>query len=227
MGVAYLRGSGQRQRDVPLRYRTVWCSVKHCLEEVRKMQGTCRWYILFVRAGSENRTISDFKKAFELKSLPYSFDIFYPEAEQYYRGKRYRMPGRSYLRRPLFPGYLFIETDMPASVFLPEFSDFIYRSADIIRLLRDTSGGIALPESEQERLGYLLRGKRCLEHSVGYIAGDRIVVTAGPLKGREAIIQKINRHNRDAYIELELFGDKMTLKIALEIVTKQKQDDHS
>lgn len=179
------------------------------------------WYILFVRAGSENRVIADMKNAFERKSPEYSFDVFYPEAEQYYRSKKYQILGRRYLKRPLFPGYVFVETNMPAAAFLSEYIIFFYQSVDIIRILKDSSGGIALPDDERDRLNYLLRGKRCLEHSVGYIEGERIIVKAGPLVGREAIIKKINRHNRDALIELDLFGEKLTLKIALEIISKE------
>lgn len=188
------------------------------------MLQSCWWYILFVRAGSENRVIADLRSAFEQKSPNYSFDLFYPEAEQYFRSKKYQILGHRYLKRPLFPGYVFIETDMPASDFLSEYITFIYRSMDIIRILKDSSGEIALPETERQRLNYLLRGKHCLEHSVGYIVGEQIVVTAGPLMGREAIIKKINRHNRDALIELELFGETLSLKIALEIISKQTQN---
>lgn len=182
---------------------------------------TSWWYILFVRAGSENRVVADLKSAFERKSPEFSFDVFYPEAEQYYRSKKYQILGHRYLKRPLFPGYVFIETDMPATSFLSEYILLIYRSMDIIRILKDTAGGIALPDGERDRLNYLFRGKHYLEHSVGYIEGDRIIVTAGPLLGREALIKKINRHNRDALIEMDLFGEKLTLKIALEIISKQ------
>lgn len=184
-------------------------------------QESSRWYILFVRAGSENRVIVDLKNAFERKSSEFSFDVFYPEAEQYYRSKKYQILGRRYLKRPLFPGYVFIETNMPADAFLSEYITFFYQSIDIIRILKDSAGGIALPSSERDRLNYILRGKRCLEHSVGYIEGDQIIVTAGPLVGREAIIKKINRHNRDALIAVDLFGEKLSLKIALEIISKQ------
>lgn len=183
------------------------------------------WYILFVCSGSENRVIADLNHASELKAISGTFDVFYPEAEQYYRGKKYQILGRHYLKRPLFPGYVFIETDMPAEDFLNEFSRFFYQSADIIRVLKNSSGEIALPEEERRRFEYLFRGKRCLDHSIGYIEGEQINVIAGPLAGREAIIKKINRHNRDAYIEVELFGEKITLKIALEIVSKQKKSD--
>lgn len=182
------------------------------------------WYILFVHSGSESHVISDMKTAFGRKAPDAAFDVFYPEAEQYYRSKKLQIPGHRYRRRPLFPGYVFIETDMPEDRFLYEFSDFIYHSEEIIRILKNGAGGIALPDGERRRFEYLLKGKRCLEHSVGYIIGDKIVVEAGPLVGREGIIQKINRHNRDAIIEAELFGEKITMKIALEIIAKKQEE---
>ena len=188
------------------------------------MQEPYWWYILFVRAGAENRVILDLKHIFELKALPYNFEPFYPEAEQYYRSKEYQILGRHYRKRPLFPGYVFLETDLPEEEFLHEFSHFIYRSTDILRILKSGDGRHTLPTKERQRFEYLLRGKRCLEHSVGYIVGDKIIVEAGPLVGREGTIKKLNRHNRSAFIEVELFGEKMTVKAALEIVSKVAQE---
>lgn len=178
------------------------------------------WYVLFVRAGRENKVISELKTAFERKEVAFELDVFYPEAEQYYRSKKYHILGHRYLRRPLFPGYLFVETTMPEDTFLREFSDYVYHSPDIIRLLKDSGGQVALPDDERKRFEYLFRGKRCIEHSVGYIVGEKIVVEAGPLAGREGIIRRINRHNHDALIEFTLFGEQTSVKVALEVVSK-------
>ena len=191
----------------------------------RIMRESYWWYILYLRAGAENRVILDLKRIFESKSLPYSLDPFYPEAEQYYRNKRYQILGHKYRKRPLFPGYVFIETDIPEDIFLREFSNYFYHSTDIVRLLKREDGQLALPLEERQRFEYLFRGKRCLEHSVGYIIGDKIVVESGPLLGREGTIKKLNRHNQDAIIEIEMFGEKMTVKVALEIVSKIKQEE--
>lgn len=111
---------------------------------------------------------------------------------------------------------------MPANEFRVAFYDVIYNSADIIRLLRyGNSDEIALQIEERQRFEYLLRGKRSIEHSIGYIEGDNIIIMGGGLMGLEGCITKINRHNRTADIEISIFNQKQTIKVALEIVSKK------
>ncbi len=180
-----------------------------------------QWFVLYVRAGREQQVMTDIKQAFEKRALSFFFEPFCPESEYYYRASASKKLGKVYRRRPLFSGYVFIETDMPQESFRKEFSDYIYKSEDIIRLLKyGGSNIIAMAEEEKVRFEYLFQGKRCLEHSQGYIEGDRIVVTAGPLVGREGLITHINRHNRMATIRIEMFGGQTEVKVALEIVEK-------
>lgn len=180
------------------------------------------WYILYVRSGKEQRVMANFSQAFFKRNLPYDFEPFCPESEYYYRNKEERHLGRAYRKRPLFSGYVFLETDMPQEQFGKEFSDYIYKSEEIIRLLRyGNTNRIALAEDEKRKFEYLFCGKRCLEHSEGYIEGDKVVVTVGPLIGREGLITHINRHNRTATIELSMFGGQTKVKVALEIVEKR------
>lgn len=179
------------------------------------------WYILFVRANTEHRVVADMRRYFAFHKIPYEFDPFCPESEQYYRSKAQRILGNSYMRRPLFPGYVFLETNMPSKEFLGQMSKYIYASSDIIRLLRyGESDEIALPIDERRRFEFLLRGKRCLERSVGYIEGDKVHIDAGPLVGFEGLITRIDRHNRNATISIDMFGGKVETKVALEIVRK-------
>ncbi len=186
------------------------------------MQEPYQWYVMYVRANSEQRVIADINRYIQKQTFDYEFDPFCPESEYYYRSKQDRLIGKSYRKRPLFPGYVFMETTMPPEVFVREFGAYIYGSQDIIRLLRmgSSHGNIALPIDERRRLEFLLRGKRCLECSVGYIVGDKVTVEDGPLKGYEGLITYINRHNRYADIELDMFGGKIKARVALEIVQR-------
>lgn len=179
------------------------------------------WYVLYVRSNTENRVVEAFNKACAKMETPYAVEAFCPESERYFRGDKFRATGKRYQKRPLSPCYVFVESEMPASEFRKRFYDTVRSSSDIIRLLG--YGGtdeIALRRDERLCLEYLLKGKRCLDHSEGYIEGDKIVVTGGPLVGMEGCITKINRHNRTAEIETELFNQKQTIKVALEIVSK-------
>lgn len=179
------------------------------------------WYILHVRSNKEHRVVDSFQQAYERKGLAYELNVFCPESEHFYRNKQSQVLGRQYVKRPLFPGYVFVETNMPAKEFRIAFNDVIYNSADIIRLLRYAdSDEIALSAEERQRFEFLLKGKKSLDHSIGYIEGDKIVVTGGGLMGLEGCITKINRHNRTADVEIDMFNQKQVIKVALEIVSK-------
>ncbi len=186
------------------------------------MQEPYSWFVLYVKSNTEQRVVEDVKRAFSSYKLDYGFEPFCPETEKYYRSAAAKKSGDAYRKRPLFPGYIFIETDMPQNEFLREFSTYLYNSEDIIRVLKQgASGDIALPLQERKRLEYLLKGKRCLEHSVGYYVGDSVRVEAGALVGCEGLITYIDRHNRFAVIEVDMFGSKAKARVALEIVGKK------
>ena len=55
-----------------------------------------------------------------------------------------------------------------------------------------------------------------------FIENDRVIITSGPLKGNEALIKKIDRHKRRAYLEIEMFGRKVEAQVGLEIVKKRE-----
>lgn len=57
--------------------------------------------------------------------------------------------------------------------------------------------------------------------SQGIIRNGIPVVTDGPLKGREYLIRKIDRHRRTAEIELQLAGQTERMAVGLEIYEKQ------
>ena len=56
--------------------------------------------------------------------------------------------------------------------------------------------------------------------SKGIIRGGKPVITSGPLKGREGLIQKIDRHKRTADIEIPLAGNQKQVTVGLEIYEK-------
>ena len=187
------------------------------------MQEPYFWYVFYVRTGSENRVVQDIAGFADTAGLSADVDPFCPQSEVYYRSARDRSGKtcKEYKKRPLFSGYVFVETRLTAKEFLSQFGSLIYHSRDIIRILKSGNDNIALPEQERIRLEFLLRGKRCVERSVGFIAGDKVTITAGALIGCEGLITHINRHNRCADIEIDMFGGKTKARVALEIVEKK------
>lgn len=185
------------------------------------MQEPYYWYVFYVRTGKENRVVQDIARFADTKGLSAEvIEPFCPQTETYYRAAKVS-EGKRYQKRPLFIGYVFVETRLDQTAFLTEFGSFIYGSQDIIRLLKSGKDNIALPDHERMRLEFLLRGKRYVERSVGFINGDAVTITAGALMGCEGMITYINRHNRYADIELDMFGSKAKARVALEIVEKK------
>lgn len=56
--------------------------------------------------------------------------------------------------------------------------------------------------------------------SRGVIWNGRPIITSGPLKKREAMIRRIDRHKRTASIEIPFAGDKKQVTVGLEIYDK-------
>ena len=57
---------------------------------------------------------------------------------------------------------------------------------------------------------------------MGYIKGDTLIVTDGPLKGHEGEVIFINRHKRIAVLSLDFLGEKRKVTVGLEVVKKIK-----
>lgn len=65
--------------------------------------------------------------------------------------------------------------------------------------------------------------KHSVDVSTGYIEGDVLYIRKGPLRGYEGHISKIDRHKRIAYVDVSLFGKKITVKVSLEITSKDNK----
>lgn len=180
------------------------------------------WYVLYVKANTEHKVVKDFERFVIASGTEFKFEPFVLESEKYYRDKKRREMGKSYLHRPMFPGYVFIETNMPSEEFLSFTNEFIRASENIRKVLRyGNSTRIAVLDEERRAIEYHFQGKRCLERSQGHIVGEEVIITSGPLVGREGSIKKINRHNRYALITMEFLGEKRIAEAPLEIVTKK------
>ena len=121
------------------------------------------------------------------------------------------------VRETLFPGYLFVETKEIRRVM-----DSLARIPAFTRLLGvGDERVIPLSSDEVAWLTALMKPlDKVVEMSVGVIEGDRVMVTSGPLKGHEALISRIDRHKRAAYLDMRMFGRTKTIKVGLEIVRK-------
>ena len=76
-------------------------------------------------------------------------------------------------------------------------------------------------EEDIEIVELLSGEERLMKFSEGWIQGDKVMVTKGPLKGMEGNISRIDRHKRVAWLNVELFGRTVDLQAGLEIIRKE------
>lgn len=170
------------------------------------------WYVLFVQTGREHK-VEQFLKE-RLDSV--NFMPFVPLQEILF--KKAGTVKREL--KPLFPGYVLVESRLSSQEFIKRIGSLIYASPNIIVLLRYSDTEIAMKEAERQLLLALCNDGHCVESSSGIIEGDRIYVTHGPLKGCESLVRRINRHKMQAWIEIELMGELRTINVALNILEK-------
>lgn len=170
------------------------------------------WYVLFVRTGQEYIAEKFLKERLNASI----FMPFIPIQRSLYK----KCSIVKTELKPLFPGYVFIETDISDEEFVREVYIIINSNKAILRLLKYSDSEYALKESEKQALLSLCDKNYNIDVSHGIIEGDEVHIIDGPLVGMESIIKKINRHKRQAFIEIEFMGELRSVNISLEILSR-------
>ncbi len=172
------------------------------------------WYVLFVKVGYENRVLNQLKTYFNTEQIvPFipKIEIFHKYTNRYIQREN----------KIMFPGYVFIESDLDSVVFVGMINKFInYHEAPLKLLKYGNSCEFAMRKYEKFLLLSFCNKDSCIEASTGLIQGDKITVIHGPLKGRENIIKKIDRSRRKAIIEVDFMGRCVPITVGLDILRK-------
>ncbi len=132
----------------------------------------------------------------------------------YERLKRYE--GDWHLEETLmFPEYIFLESDNPQLLY-----EEIKTTQSLFEYF-DGNGVLMQVNSEEEKLLKSLYGStHLLPISRGYIRDGVTYVTEGPLRGKEKMICRIDRHKRIARLNTAFLKQPHQLIAGLEIVSK-------
>lgn len=171
------------------------------------------WFVFHVQTGEEHKACEFLNKLFDKEESA----AFVPQVETVIKGSQ---SIRKELR-PMFPGYVFTDSILDERIFVNLAYKYARFSKCIFYLLGNGDiNYVKLSEDEKEFLLGFCNDEYIVQDSKGFIIGDKVFVTSGPLQGRESVIKKINRHKRRAEIELVCFGDLRRVSVALEIVSK-------
>ena len=172
------------------------------------------YYVIQVKSGREDKVVEEIMKQ-NRKTVV--FDAFLPKR----KSKRKYKDGWHEIEERCFPGYVFVETDAPKSLFKD-----LYWIPEFTRLLgREEGTDNFVPLSEEEaRMVDILYGKaseRVTNLSLIEIQeGDKIRILDGPLRDIETKIKKVNLHKRKVTVEIEIAGVIFDVDVGIDLVSK-------
>lgn len=153
------------------------------------------WYVLHTRSRFENTTYDSLtRKAIEAL-LP---KILVPSK---------RRDRRVMLRAPMFPGYLFIKTDLNASRHLE-----ILKTTGAVRLIGNRSGPLPVPEETIASLKIISAAEQKVTTGTCFKKGDRVVVVRGAFTGVIGIFSHYRGHDR-IIVHIEALGQFAAVEV--------------
>lgn len=168
------------------------------------------WYAVQVRTGKEDEIVNACSVFVNDHALN---DCFIPRCKRMkkFRGKWH------HVEEILFKGYVFMISDH-----IDELYTELKKIPDLTKILGNDGESI-YPIRKEEAM-FLTRfggDSHMVDISYGFIEGDVIRITDGPLMGQEGNIIKVDRHKRVAYINISLFDQETTVQVGLEIISKK------
>ncbi len=169
------------------------------------------WYVMQVRVGSEERIAQQCNITIPKSVLRKSF-IPYNEAKYKFHGEWVT------LKRRIFLGYVFLDTDH-----IEEVIQYLNRMADMTKVLGVGDEIVPLTDEEVDFLLQLGGEEQIVRLSEIMLDGSAVTVLNGPLKGKEGLIKKIDKHKRKIYLETEMFNRKQRIEIGFEFAVEKTE----
>jgi transcriptional antiterminator NusG len=167
------------------------------------------WYAVQVRSGREEEIVKSCEILIKKDILK---DCFIPKCKKM---KKFKGTWKN-VEEVLFKGYVFMITD-----YIDDLYNELKKITDFTKVLGN-DGQEIYPIRTDEAIFLTRFGgeKHVVDMSFGYIEGDIIRITNGPLMGQEGNLVKIDRHKRLAYVDISLFDRITTIQVGLEIISK-------
>lgn len=185
------------------------------------------WYALYVQAGQEDLVQKMIHKFFD-KTVVHAF-VPKRKLMQRKQGKTYEVC------HTMFPGYVLVQTLMTVQTYydlkrVPRFYRLLNKFDNSkakattnrpITSLEDALEVYSFSKIDEEEIALILElagTDDIIDYSTLYVENKKVIVCDGPLKGKEAIIRKIDKHKKRARISLEFMGSEKWLDVGIEML---------
>lgn len=124
------------------------------------------WYALHTRSRFENAVSDTLNKK--------KIEVFLPKI----RVRSKRQDRKKIIQVPLFPGYVFVKTDLSPAGHLE-----VVKTAGAVRLIGTISGPVPIPDENIESLKIMVCSDRDIISGTRLETGNQIIVVSGPFTG--------------------------------------------
>ena len=153
------------------------------------------WYALSTKSNFENIANTGLTRK--------AIEVFLPKILV----KSKRRDRRVVLNVPLFPGYLFVKTDLK-----PEKHIAIVKTAGAVRLVGNGKGPIPIDSECIDSLKIMTMGKDPITVGKGLAKGDKIIVVHGPFQGISGIFYQY-KGKRKVKVNIEVLGHFASVEV--------------
>lgn len=166
-----------------------------------------QWYAAFTQTGEEDNV-----KTRLYKNLPDDFRFIVPK-----RVLKERRSGIwKEVTRTIFPGYILIEGSIDTKSNIA-----IRNTMGLVKILELEGEPLTIHPHEIDIINRLTMNEELIKASKGYFEGDEIVITDGPLKGNEGLIESINKRKGRAKVKLNFFGETRVIELGIELLKER------
>lgn len=171
------------------------------------------WYVIHTISGLEQKCMQQCQEYIDASAYR---KMFIPG----YRTKKHFQKKWHEVTKPLFPGYLFIDTDEiePIMTGLKKFRQYT-------KLLKDGDTVSPVKKEEQDFLTLMMDKDHIVQYSEGFLIGDKVCITSGPLKRIQGWIKGIDRHRRVAKMEIPILGRRTPIEVGLGTIARVSESE--
>lgn len=156
------------------------------------------WYVLHTKSRFENVVNEGLIKK--------SMEVFLPKIQV----KSKRRDRRVVIRAPLFPGYLFVKTDLN-----PYEQIEIVKTTGAVRLIGTKDGPVPVPSETIDSLKIMVCGTDTVITDKRLKKGDRVMVLYGPFAGITGIFVRYKSKGR-VFVNIDAMGQSAGIDVCEE-----------
>ena len=152
------------------------------------------WYVIHTVSGLEQKCLQQCRIYVDKNDYN---KMFIPR----YIAQRHFKKEWHEVEKTLFPGYLFVDTEKIDSVIegMKKFRQFT-------KVLQDGEMVSPIKEQEQQFLSTMMDQQHLVRYSEGFLIGEKVCITTGPLRNLQGYLRTVDRHRRIAKLEVPIFG---------------------